>query len=146
MNDEYGRDDNTFLACGGEKGVYLLSLSFYRIMFETPAFSGLASLHAQSRHMSSRSHNVNILAERLGAFLCGWMGGPKRYSQRYGSINIPSAHAHLPVTSKLAKDWLDCMDLAMQERKYPEPLTEYLRSAFSVPAQRIVQRVQLSRQ
>ena len=35
--------------------------------------------------------------DKLTRFLCGWLGGPKLYAEKYGSIVIPQFHARWPI-------------------------------------------------
>ena len=59
--------------------------------------------------------DLTVSIDKLARFLCGWMGGPKRYSEKYGGIAIPPAHSHLPVGESEKQAWLDCMREALDK-------------------------------
>ncbi len=65
------------------------------------------------------------------------MGGPRRYSEKYGPISIPGAHAHLNVTERERDQWLGCMAKALAQQDYPQNLIAYLLQQLFVPAERI---------
>ena len=121
----YGQDDATFQAAGGEAGIRRLVDTFYDVMATDPKFREIWRWHPAD---NARSR------DKLARFLCGWMGGPRRYQERYGSISIPAAHAHLPVTNLERDQWLACMAEALGRQDYPDSLTAYLIEQFAVPA------------
>ena len=75
--------------------------------------------------------------DKLARFLCGWMGGPRRYHEKYGPISIPGVHAHLQVTEKERDQWLSCMAKALAQQDYPDTLVNYLLKHLYVPAERV---------
>ena len=87
-NHPYGHGDATFRAAGGEQGIRQLVDSFYDIMSEKPQYERIFRWHPDP-------HEAR---DKLARFLCGWMGGPRRYHEKYGAISIPKVHAHLAVT------------------------------------------------
>ncbi len=99
-------------------------------MGDSPAYARIYQWHP----------DVPLARDKLARFLCGWMGGPRRYSEKYGPINIPQVHAHLPITVAERDQWLQCMAEALEEQPYPEELKSYLRVQLAVPAKRIYQR------
>ena len=126
---EYGKEDQTFQAAGGIDGIQQLVEDFYDVM-------STRNHAAVIRHMHPGDLTVSI--DKLARFLCGWMGGPKRYSEKYGGIAIPPAHSHLPVGESEKQAWLDCMREALDKQNYPVELKEYLIEQLTVPASRIV--------
>ena len=76
---------------------------------------------------------------RLTAFLCGWMGGPRLYNERFGSISIPGVHQHLQVTELERDLWLQCMQSALNKAGYPDTFKAYVLKQLSYPAERIRQ-------
>lgn len=123
----YGEVDTTFLAAGGESGIRRLVDSFYDIMGSDPAYATIYRWHP----------DVEEARDKLARFLCGWMGGPRRYQEKYGPINIPSAHQHLPITLDERDMWLSCMGEALAQQPYPDDLKQYLQAQFAIPAERI---------
>ena len=128
MTPSYGSGNATFLAAGGEEGVRRLVDDFYDEMERNPSFATIRSWHPDDLAMSRN---------KLATFLCGWMGGPRRYAETFGPINIPQAHAHLPVTGAEREQWLGCMAIALDGQGYPESLVAYLLQQLAVPARAI---------
>lgn len=128
MHRQFGLGDATFQAIGGESGVERLVDAFYTLMENDPAYGPIWKQHNGERA---------DMRARLAAFLCGWMGGPRRYKERYGSINLPGAHQHLKVTELERDLWIQCMRTALDGCDYPEDIKTYLVSQLSIPAARI---------
>lgn len=126
----YGAGDATFQAAGGETGIRQLVDGFYDAMDAEPAYEKIRSMHAT---------DLELARDKLSRFLCGWMGGPRRYSEKYGKISIPAVHAHLRVTEVERDQWLSCMTQALTEQDYPADLVTYLQRELAVPAERIRQ-------
>jgi len=133
----YGQGDGTFQACGGAAGVRALVDAFYDIMSTDPRFEKIYSWHPSDQEQTR---------DKLALFLCAWMGGPRGYSKKYGSISIPQAHAHLDVTETERDQWLLCMTLAIERREYPDSLKQYLLAQLFVPADHIVKACEANRQ
>lgn len=133
----YGDGDATFQACGGEAGLRRLVEDFYEIMDSLPQAKGIRDMHPASLERS---------IDKLARFLCGWTGGPKRYSEKYGSIRIPEFHAHLAVGEAERDAWLECMRRALARQDYPDALQQYMLEQLGVPAERVRLRVAQRRQ
>ena len=84
----YGDGDASFQAAGGEAGLLRLVDDFYDLMETRPYAATIRAMHPP---------DLTVARDKLARFLCGWLGGPKRYQERYGSISIPGSHAHLDV-------------------------------------------------
>lgn len=126
----YGDGDTTFQSAGGLDGVRKLVDAFYDIMSSNPRYRRIWDWHPPD-HALSR--------DKLTRFLCAWMGGPRLFSEKYGSISIPGAHAHLEVTAHERDLWLGCMAEALAQQDYPDSLVRYLLRELAVPAERIRQ-------
>lgn len=124
----YGEGDATFQACSGEEGLRKLVECFYAAMNTLPVAKRIRDLHPP---------DLAVSIDKLARFLCGWTGGPKRYSEKYGPIQIPVAHQHLPVAAPERDAWLACMRQALAQQPYPPELQEYLLEQLFVPADRI---------
>lgn len=124
----YGEGDATYRACGGEAGLRQLVEDFYAAMDSLPRAGRIRALHPP---------DLSISIDKLARFLCGWTGGPKRFSEKYGPIRIPDAHRHLPVGAAERDAWLACMEHALERQAYPEDLRHYLLEQLAVPAERI---------
>lgn len=126
----YGVGDASYQAAGGIDGLRSLVADFYRLMDELPEAAALRQLHGASLELAN---------DKLACFLSGWLGGPKLFSAKYGSIAIPAFHAQWPIDEALSQSWLSCMAQAIALQPYPADFSEYLLAQLRVPAQRIVQ-------
>lgn len=133
----YGHLDTSFQAAGGVEGIEKLVRDFYHFMDTLPEARRIRAMHPES---------LVCPADRLARFLCGWLGGPKLYAQKYGSINIPGAHQHLHIGDEERDAWLLCMRKAIEQQHYEPEFAEYLMRQLRVPAERIRQVSQLRRQ
>jgi hemoglobin len=76
--------------------------------------------------------------DKLACFLSGWMGGPRRFDEKYGDIHIPKFHANFTIAEGEGEAWLLCMGLALDEQDYAQDFKVYLKEQFKVPVQRII--------
>ena len=121
----YGTEDASFQAAGGVEGIRKLVDDFYDLMETRSDATRIRRMHPR---------DLEISRDKLARFLCGWLGGPKLFSEKYGPITIPGAHAHLGVTAKERDQWLTCMGDALATQDYPESLVHYLLEQLAVPA------------
>ena len=131
VSHTFGIKDSSFKASGGEQGIRQLVDSFYDLMSSDDRFATIYALHPQ---------NQPVTRDKLSRFLCGWLGGPKLYNQTYGSIAIPSAHAHLPITEAERDQWLTCMSEAVEQQSFLPQFKTYLMEQLQVPAEAIRKR------
>jgi hemoglobin len=124
----YGEGDASFRAAGGEEGIRRLVDRFYDLMEERPDAAGIRRMHPGDLEGSR---------DKLARFLCGWLGGPKRYAEKYGPIRLPKAHVRFPIGRAEARAWLDCMEAALLDQPMAEDFKAYLIRELSVPADRI---------
>ncbi|NRB24657.1 group II truncated hemoglobin [Shewanella sp.] len=129
-NGQYGVGDNSYKMAGGLAGITQLVDEFYRNMNEFSSSKKIRDMHPG---------DLTDSRQKLAYFLSGWLGGPKLYSEHYGSINIPAAHKHLSVGHKESKAWLYCMQQAVENQPYAADFKVYLMQQLSVPAERIRQ-------
>lgn len=125
-----GYHNSTLQAVGGEAGVEKLVDSFYSIMESADYAKHIRSMHPA---------DLSLAREKLITFLVGWMGGPRRYAEKFGGISIPGAHAHLVIVEEDRDAWLHCMQDALLEQGHDAEVSEYLLRQLSMPAQRIVE-------
>lgn len=126
---KYGQGDTSFQAAGGKAGVQRLVEDFYDVMSNQAYARVIRAMHPD---------DLTVSVDKLSRFLCGWLGGPKRYTEKYGGIAIPPAHAHLPIKGSEKNAWLSCMDEAINRQDYPANFKSYLMEQLAVPAGRIV--------
>lgn len=125
----YGFSDTSFKTAGGEMGIRKLVDDFYRFMDELPEAAVIRAMHKT---------DLTESRDKLTRFLCGWMGGPSLYAEKYGSINIPRDHSHLPIGAHERDAWLLCMERAIALQNYPQDFASYLLAQLRIPAERIV--------
>jgi hemoglobin len=127
---EYGFEDTSLRTIGGEDGVRKLVDLFYDHMQTLPEAHGVLTMHP----------DIPLARDKLTAFLTGWLGGPKRFSERWGPIRIPAAHAHLPITEADHDGWVLCMDRAIEAMDVPDDFKTYFKREIRVPAHRVLTR------
>ena len=125
----YGHEDTSFRNAGGIDGIQQLVEDFYDVMSTREYARTIRDMHPR---------DLSVSIDKLARFLCGWLGGPKRYAEKYGGIAIPPAHRHLPVGEPEMLAWLECMREAADRQPYPEDFRQYLLVQLAVPASRIV--------
>ena len=130
MTQAFGKADNSFRAAGGIEGVNKLVEDFYTLMDERPQAAVIRTMHPQDLEQS---------IDKLARFLCGWLGGPRRYTEKYGSISIPGVHRHLSIGEDEKQAWLDCMKQAISLQNYTPEFADYLITQLRVPAERVQQ-------
>ena len=127
---DYGHGDSTYRAADGQAGIRKLVDSFFDLMGSDPRYRVIFDWHPQNKEEAR---------DKLALFLCGWMGGPKPFVEKYGPIRIPQAHQHLSITALERDLWLECMGHALQRQDYPAALKDYLLRQLYIPAERIRQ-------
>lgn len=118
--------ETPFAWIGGEDHVKALVERFYDLMDLEPAYTALRAAHGST---------LDNARERLFWFLCGWLGGPQHYTERFGHPRL--RQRHMPqhtgggsIGIKERDQWLACMDQAMQETGVPEDLRTRLNASF----------------
>ncbi|WP_334313335.1 globin domain-containing protein [Psychrosphaera algicola] len=86
---EYGVNDNSYKSAGELAGITQLVDEFYHNMANLKEAKKIRDMHPK---------DLTLSKQKLTYFLSGWLGGPKLYSEHFGSINIPNAHKHLHVS------------------------------------------------
>jgi hemoglobin len=106
---------------GGEPGVRALVDRFYDLMDLEPAYAGIRRLHPSSLDGSR---------DKLHWFLCGWLGGPNHYIERFGHPRLRARHLPFAIGIAERDQWMACMIQAMDERAIDPALAERLANAF----------------
>jgi hemoglobin len=128
---KYGDRDASFRAAGGEPGVRAMVDAFYDLMSSDNRFARIYEMHPDDKMLSR---------DKLASFLCGWLGGPKRYHEKFGSINIPRVHQHLPIAEAERNMWLDCMAEAVAAQPFADEFKQYLLEQLGLPAEAVRRR------
>jgi len=99
----------------GEDGIRELTDAFYDIMDELPEAAKLRAMHAA---------DLTPMKARLAEYLTGWMGGPPRYAQKYGSVCMTEPHEPYHIGPEERDQWLQCaqyeadqLDISAQTRE-----------------------------
>jgi len=110
-----------FMRLGGEAGVRALVDRFYDLMDLEPTYAGIRRLHPSTLDGSR---------DKLFWFLCGWLGGPNHYIERFGHPRLRARH--LPYAIGLAErdQWMACMMDAMRDEQVDTALADRLAEAF----------------
>lgn len=131
----YGSLDSSYKAAGEEAGVRKLVDEFYQQMETLERGQHIRAMHKD---------DLDVIKDKLSLFLMGWLGGPRRYSQKYGSISIPMIHQHLLIGEEERDAWLFCMNEALKYQGYADDFKQYLIKQLAFPAERIRQVSQLA--
>lgn len=106
---------------GGEPRVQALVDRFYDLMDLEPAYAALRASHGSS---------LDEARQKLFWFLCGWLGGPDHFVERFGHPRLRARHMPFAIGIRERDEWVACMDQAMGETGVPEDLRERLRQSF----------------
>jgi hemoglobin len=110
-----------FERLGGEPGVRAIVDRFYDLMDLEPAYAGIRALHPG---------DLDGSRDKLHWFLCGWLGGPDHYIQRFGHPRLRARHLPYAIGIAERDQWMACMIQAMQEQAVDEALAQRLAEAF----------------
>jgi len=102
---------------GGEKSVD----RFYDLMDTDKNVSQLRALHAKSLKGSRN---------KLFMFLCGWLGGPQLYVEKYGHPRLRQRHLPFKIGELERDQWMQCIDQAMGDMKLDTELRQTIYAAF----------------
>lgn len=126
----FGNGDTSFQAAGGSNGIRRLVDDFYDIMDAAPEAAVVRQMYPQE---------LSLAREKLAVFLCGWLGGPRQYAERFGPLSIPQFHSRWPIGAAASEAWLSCMAKAIERQGYSAAFADYLLAQLRVPAARIRQ-------
>ena len=113
--------DTVFEWIGGEAKIKALVERFYDLMDLERGYTQLRAVHGGDLHRAR---------EKLFWFLCGWMGGPQHYTERFGHPMLRARHMPFKIGIQERDQWLACMDQAMGETGVPGALRTRLRESF----------------
>jgi hemoglobin len=110
-----------FERLGGEPGVRALVDRFYDLMDLEPAYAGIRGLHPPTLEGSR---------DKLFWFLCGWLGGPDHYIERFGHPMLRARHLPYAIGGAERDQWMACMTQAMTETGIDPALAQQLGQSF----------------
>lgn len=112
---------SAFDLIGGEEGVRALVERFYDLMDLDEDLAELRATHGPS---------LDNARDRLFWFLCGWLGGPDHYVERFGHPRLRMRHMPFAIGTLERDQWLVCMGRAMQDVGVDPGLFERLMASF----------------
>ena len=112
-----GAQMSPFEWIGGETAVRALTDRFYDLMELEPRFATLRGVHGST---------LDTARDRLFWFLCGWLGGPQHYIERFGHPRLRARHLPFAIGVVERDQWLACMGQAMQDVAVPDGLQVFL--------------------
>ena len=122
MNSENAASEPTpFEGLGGEAPVRALVDRFYDLMDLEPGYAALRATHGST---------LADARQKLFWFLCGWLGGPDHYIERFGHPRLRMRHLPFSIGIRARDEWLACMDQAMRETGVDEALRQRLSQSF----------------
>jgi hemoglobin len=108
---------SAFHALGSEDGVRRLVDGFYDLMDADPAYAGLRALHPA---------DLGGSRDKLYWFLCGWLGGPQLYVERFGHPRLRARHLPFSIGVAERDQWMDCMLRSLHQQQLPDELARHL--------------------
>ena len=120
-----GEAPSAFERVGGEAGTRALVDRFYDLMDLDAAYAELRALHPTTLDGSR---------DKLHWFLCGWLGGPSHYTDRFGHPMLRARHLPFAIGDVERDQWMACMRQAMEETHVPQELRGSLGDAFQKTA------------
>jgi hemoglobin len=106
---------------GGEDTVRALVECFYDLMDIDADLVQLRAAHGPS---------LDQARERLFLFLCGYLGGPNLYVERFGDPRLRARHLPFSIGVAERDQWLICMGRAMQAVGVIPALSDRLLHSF----------------
>jgi len=112
---------SAFELLGGEPAVRTLVERFYDLMDLDPAYHDLRAVHGAT---------LDSARQKLFWYLCGWLGGPQHYVERFGHPRLRARHLPFSIGVRERDQWLACMKQAMAEQAIDTALAARLGEAF----------------
>lgn len=106
---------------GGEPGVRALVERFYDLMDLEPQYAAVRATHGST---------LDDARQKLFWFLCGWLGGPDHYIERFGHPRLRMRHLPFAIGIRERDEWVLCMDQAMRETGVDDALRQRLNQSF----------------
>ncbi|MDA8746882.1 group II truncated hemoglobin [Litoreibacter sp.] len=108
---------------GGEDALRELVEHFYDLVEALPEGKQILSLHLQNHGLThTRVEQFN--------FLSGFMGGRQYYMEKHRHMNVKDIHAHVPIHTQDAENWLTIMDQTLADLNHEGGHIERLRATL----------------
>ena len=108
---------------GGEDALRALVAHFYDLVESQPEGQQIVHLHMDG-------HGIAHTREEQFNFMSGFMGGRQYYMEKHRHMNVREIHAHVPITTQDAEDWLTLMDRALSDLGHSGAHIDRLRSTL----------------
>ena len=119
-----------FMEIGGEAVINQLVDDFYHIMQTDPEARDCLATHV--------GRDMQESGRKLKFFLSGWLGGPQLYLENYGHPRLRMRHAPFPIGPEEARQWLYCMQKALERTSLPKELQFRLMESFTHVASMLI--------
>ena len=106
---------------GGEEKVKQLVDRFYDLMDLEPAYAQLRAAHGT---------DLVRARQNLFWFLCGWLGGPQHYTDRFGHPMLRARHLPFAIGIRERDQWMHCMQQAMADVELDPEFAQRLSESF----------------
>lgn len=113
----------------GDESLNLLLRNFYDKVFESPVIG----------HLFTKTSKYEILDKQY-CFLTQFLGGPLRYSEKYGHPRMRERHLPHPINIESRDEWLRLMKAAIEETIADPKLQAALYNCFPAVANHMVNR------
>src|SRR5262252_2664798 len=107
----------------GAEGFERLIAAFYR---QVPTDDVLGTLYP--------AHDLKGAEQRLRDFLIFRFGGPPSYIEQRGHPRLRMRHARFPIGQSTRDRWIELMDRALNESRFPAEVEAKLRAFFASTA------------
>lgn len=121
MTEDVSHELSPFDRIGGEAAVRRLVDRFYDLMDLEPGYEALRATHGTT---------LDSARQKLFWFLCGWLGGPGHYEERFGHPRLRMRHLPFAIGIRERDQWVACMNQAMVETEVDEALRTRLVQSF----------------
>ena len=121
IDESAGAPASAFDLVGGEAAVRGLVDRFYDLMDLDACYATLRALHPTK---------LNGSRDKLFWFLCGWLGGPQHFVERFGHPMLRARHMPFSIGIVERDQWLACMSQAMTELAFDPQLAHRLSESF----------------
>jgi hemoglobin len=121
MTENETQPASPFDLIGGESGVRALVERFYDLMELEPGYAVLRGVHGP---------DLASARDKLFWFLCGWLGGPQHFVERFGHPRLRARHMPFKIGIQERDQWLACMVQAMGDVELDAGLREQLQKSF----------------
>nr|WP_111299442.1 hypothetical protein [Paracoccus saliphilus] len=88
---------------GGEAPLRELVRRFHDLIETDPRGAVILGQHL-------RGHGIAHVRDEQFGFVSRFLGGPRRFAERHGHMNLHELHAHLLIRHEDTQSWVDLMD------------------------------------